>query len=75
MLQSFRPPGTTNRSWITYAGGVSALIEAWGPDSIVSEFDVAIFACQFGAIVRRHSGYGLCCMQFDFQTGLFFDTL
>ncbi|KIV77624.1 hypothetical protein PV11_09412 [Exophiala sideris] len=37
--------------WVTHAGGVAALLEARGPDSIVSEFDFSIFYHQYSTII------------------------
>ncbi|KAN0114622.1 hypothetical protein V8E51_004166 [Hyaloscypha variabilis] len=39
------------RAWFTHAGGVAALIKAWGPDRITSDFDLALFKSNYGSII------------------------
>ncbi|RFU27823.1 hypothetical protein B7463_g8509, partial [Scytalidium lignicola] len=41
----------TARAWIAHAGGISAIIKAWGPQQIMSDFDMALFTAQYGSIV------------------------
>jgi hypothetical protein len=47
--------GELRHSWVAHAGGVTALIEAWGPDRIVTDFDLILFITHYGAIVTTHS--------------------
>lgn len=39
------------KSWITHAGGVAAILECWGPDRFVSDFEMALFVSHYGSIV------------------------
>ncbi|KAH8807529.1 hypothetical protein F5884DRAFT_789454 [Xylogone sp. PMI_703] len=51
----------TARAWIAHAGGVSAIIRAWGPERIVSDFDISLFTSHYGAIVMSSLFTGQDC--------------
>lgn len=51
----------TAKAWIAHAGGVSAIIHAWGPQQIVSEFDMSLFTTHYGSIVMGSLFSGKDC--------------
>jgi hypothetical protein len=46
--------GELRHSWVAHVGGVTALIEVWGPERIVTDFDLILFITHYGAIVTTH---------------------
>ncbi|KAE9381134.1 hypothetical protein N431DRAFT_490578 [Stipitochalara longipes BDJ] len=50
-----------DKGFIAHAGGVSAIIEAWGPERINSDFDLAIFGSHYGSCVATSVFTGKEC--------------
>ncbi len=46
-------PGQTKFSYVTLAGGVSAIFQSGGPGRIQSDFEIAIFSSQYPTIITQ----------------------